>query len=116
MPRTDKCERYTFIQIPGRAHTAPIFPAVYFLFLCLREPAAGGIMLSGCPSIRPSVCLSVLIRFFFEWEGKTGRGGGDQGLWGVQNKFEQKSMGLKANYCYFFLKPLSGLLFFQMGV
>ena len=36
-------------------------------FVCLRLPAAGGVMLSGCPS----VCLSVGPDYiFFEWESK----------------------------------------------
>ena len=40
-----------------------------------RHPAARGIMYSGCPSVRPGDCLSVRQDyFFFEWEGKTGRG------------------------------------------
>ena len=39
---------------------------------------SGGIMLSGCPSVRPSWCpsvrLSVRNYIFFEWKGKAGRG------------------------------------------
>ena len=45
------------------------FPYIIKIFLCRRSPAAGGIMLSGCPSIRLAVRLSSC-----EWEGKAGRG------------------------------------------
>ena len=32
---------------------------IFDLFLCLRYEVAGGIMFSGCPSVRPYVCTSV---------------------------------------------------------
>ena len=33
----------------------------HLLFLCLRYEVAGGIMFSGCPSVRPYVCTSYLV-------------------------------------------------------
>ena len=45
-----------------------------FLTICLPPHAAGGIMLSGCPSVRLSVCLSVWVATFFDRRVRQERG------------------------------------------
>ena len=88
-------------------------------FLCLFSPASEGIMLSGCPSVRPSVRIltniysgsgrgwGVKANLIFVWQGGR-RGGG-----GVKTNLNKKLGG--PGKLLFFSVASSGLFFFGWG-